>query len=283
MNGWLNWREIEKNNDWGVRDKDDATAQMWDKGAAGWEDRAVREEDFNRRQVEALPLDKDDSVLDVCCGPGPLTRWIAPRVKAVTAFDFSENMLAYVKEKAQRYALNNVSYLQGNFYTMEPGVDAPQFDVAVTRHSPAQGDILRFSRWATKRCYSLCMVYPGGLQQPKGPTHWIKSASEGEGKLNYSSRPDGRLYGVNVHFNLLYDMGADPELKYVTDVMRIERTDLEELYRERLRGRPFSEEEFAYWKQRMAGRLERSEGGWTYTEIQKMSVLSWDPREVIRG
>ena len=113
MNGWLNWREIEKNNDWGVRDKDDATAQMWDKGAAGWEDRAVREEDFNRRQVEALALDKDDSVLDVCCGPGPLTRWIAPRVKAVTAFDFSENMLAYVKEKAQRYALNNVSYLQG--------------------------------------------------------------------------------------------------------------------------------------------------------------------------
>ena len=279
MNGWLNWREIEKNNDWGVRDKDDATADMWNAGAAGWEERAIREEDFNRRQVEALDLDPEDHVVDVCCGPGPLTVWIAPRVKQVTAYDYGENMLAYVKEKAEKKGLLNIEYLQGNFYTMEPGTDAPVFDVAVTRHSPAQGDILRFSRWAKKRCYSLCNVYPA-RQPDSRSTLWIKSAKAGGGQLNYSSRPDGRLYGVNVHFNLLYDMGADPELKYVIDVMHVVRADVEEIYRERLRGRPFSKEEFDYWRERMAGQLERKDGGWVYTEQTKMSILSWDPSAI---
>ena len=279
MNGWLNWREIEKNNDWGVRDKDDATADMWNAGAAGWEERAIREEDFNRRQVEALDLDPEDHVVDVCCGPGPLTVWIAPRVKQVTAYDYGENMLAYVKEKAEKKGLLNIDYLQGNFYTMEPGTDAPVFDVAVTRHSPAQGDILRFSRWAKKRCYSLCNVYPARRPDSRS-TLWIKSAKAGGGQLNYSSRPDGRLYGVNVHFNLLYDMGADPELKYVIDVMHVVRADVEEIYRERLRGRPFSKEEFDYWRERMAGQLERKDGGWVYTEQTKMSILSWDPSAI---
>ena len=30
---WTDWRELEKHNDWGVRDKDDATAALWNDGA----------------------------------------------------------------------------------------------------------------------------------------------------------------------------------------------------------------------------------------------------------
>ncbi len=64
----MNWREIEKNNDGGVRNKNDATAQLWNDDAFQWEKRTQREADFARRQVEQLKLSKDDNVLDVCCG-----------------------------------------------------------------------------------------------------------------------------------------------------------------------------------------------------------------------
>lgn len=280
MNGWLNWREIEKNNDWGIRDKDDATAAMWGKGAAGWEERARREDDFNRRQVEALELRPDDRVLDMCCGPGPLTRWIAPRVKQVTACDFSESMLDYVRAKAAGFSLGNIDYLQGNFYTLEPGVDAPLFDVAVTRHSPAQGDILRFSRWATRRCYSLMAVYPPQQRPPGQTSLFIKSAAENNGQINCSTRPDGRLYGVNVHFNLLYDLGADPELRYVTEELRLTGSDPEDIYRQIQKNRPFTAEEFQWWRERAGDRLQQAGQIWTYLNVQKMAVLSWDPSQI---
>ncbi|MBO7667627.1 MAG: methyltransferase domain-containing protein [Firmicutes bacterium] len=280
MNGWLNWREIEKNNDWGIRDKDDATAAMWGRGAGNWEERAQREDDFNRRQVEAMELDANDRVLDVCCGPGPLTRWIAPKVRQVTACDFSESMLDYVREKAEKFGLSNVDYLQGNFYTLEPGLDAPLFDVAVTRHSPAQGDILRFSRWATRRCYSLMAVYPPQQNKPGQASLFIKSAAENGGELNCSVRPDGRLYGVNVHFNLLYDMGADPELRYVTEEITLSGDGPEDIFRRLRKGRPFTQEEFEWWRQRTGESLRREGQSWTYASVQKMAVLSWDPGQI---
>ncbi len=281
MDGWLNWREIEKNNDWGIRDKDDATAAMWGKGADGWEERTRLEDDFNRRQVEALGLLPTDRVLDLCCGTGPLTRWIAPRVKQVTACDFSESMLDYVREKAKRLDLANVDFLQGNFYTMEPGKDAPLFDVAVTRHSPAQGDILRFSRWATRRCYSLCMIYPATGVRGRQTSLFIKSAADNNGQINCAARPDGRLYGVNVHFNLLYDMGADPELNYVTNEVKFSAATPEELFRKRMRNKPCSQEECDRWLRFNGPRLQQTEEGWTYSEVQKMAVLSWDPGEIV--
>lgn len=280
MNGWLNWREIEKNNDWGIRDKDDATAAMWGKGAAGWEDRTRREDDFNRRQVEAMELLPTDRVLDVCCGTGPLTRWIAPKVQQVTACDFSESMLDFVRAKAAEFSLTNVDYLQGNFYTLEPGQDAPLFDVAVTRHSPAQGDILRFSRWATRRCYSLMAVYPPQENKPGRTSLFIKSAAENNGELNCSTRPDGRLYGVNVHFNLLYDMGADPELRYVTEELHLTGSDPMDVYRQTQKNRPFTEEEFQWWRQRVGDRLRQDGEVWSFVNVQKMAVLSWDPSQI---
>ena len=280
MNGWLNWREIEKNNDWGIRDKDDATAAMWGKGAAGWEERTRREDDFNRRQVEAMELLPTDRVLDVCCGTGPLTRWIAPKVKQVTACDFSESMLDFVRAKAAEFSLDNVDYLQGNFYTLEPGQDAPLFDVAVTRHSPAQGDILRFSRWATRRCYSLMAVYQPQENRPGRTSLFIKSAAENNGRLNCSTRPDGRLYGVNVHFNLLYDMGADPELRYVTEELHLTGSDPLDVYRQTQKNRPFTEEEFQWWRERAGDRLSEDGGVWSFVNVQKMAVLSWDPSQI---
>ena len=62
MNGWLNWREIEKNNDWGVRSRSDATAELWNENADQWEERSKSETDFSRRQVESLDISPEDKM-----------------------------------------------------------------------------------------------------------------------------------------------------------------------------------------------------------------------------
>lgn len=276
MNGWLNWREIERNNDWGVRSRSDGTADLWNEAAEQWEKRTQKETDFSRRQVDALKLAAEDTVLDVCCGTGPLTVWLAPRVKRVIAFDYGANMLEYVRQKAERLGLNNISYMQGNWHSMEPGIDFPQADIAVTRHSPAQGDILKFSRCAKKYCYSLwnCADYRSEPSMTDAPAKWICSENEEE---KCGRRPEARLYGYNVHFNLLYDMGANPTIQYATDKTEYIADSREKLYDMALNGKTPSPE--------MLPMLDRSisqleDGRFRYCRISKISILGWDPNEL---
>ena len=272
---WLDWRELEKHNDWGVRDKDDATAAMWNEGADMWEKRSSEELKFAEKQVKALDITKEDKVLDVCCGTGPLTINLCRKAAWVTAFDFNENMLGHVRKKAERNSIANISYLQGNFNTMEPGVDFEPADIAVTRHSPAQGNILRYSRFAKKYCYSLALVYRNDDDFPmpgrKGG-RWCRSAN---GKDNTAERPDGRKYGLNITFNLLYESGANPEIFYVDDEKTVMGATIEELAKNYFP--PAQTLEILEYIEKHA---EKTGEGYAMKKIQTMSIMGWDPSEI---
>ena len=274
---WMDWRELEKHNDWGVRDKDDATAALWNDGAEQWEKRSAGELEFAQKQVDALTrITADRSVLDVCCGTGPLTLPLAKKAKTVTAFDFNEKMLDFVRLKAAEAGLGNITYLQWNFNTIVPGEDFTPAEVAVTRHSPAQWNILKFSRFATKYCYSLALAaspkddFP--LPGRKGGGRWLRSSDESR---NTTTRPDGRKYGLNIHFNLLYEAGANPEVRYVTDVKKITAPTREALAKILF---PVSDDpEILAWVEKHA---LPSEEGWTLLRPQTMAVMGWDPSEI---
>ena len=269
---WLDWRELEKQNDWGVRDKDDATAALWNDSADRWEQRSAGETDFARRQVEALSISPSDHVIDVCCGTGPLTVFLCQRAARVTAFDFNEKMLDYVREKAAKDHLENLDYIRGNFNTIRPGIDFEPADIAVTRHSPAQGNILKFSRFAKKYCYSLSLIYPAATDFPlpgrKGG-FWCRSAKD---TSESGERPDGRKFGLNISFNLLYEAGADPEIFYIEDRQKIEGKSMEELAAKYFPAAQ-TPEILEYVK-----RHASSDGDMLFIErVQKMAVLGWDP------
>lgn len=272
---WLNWRELERHNDWGVRKKNDAVAALWNQEADRWEQRSAAETDFARRQVEALCLQPEDTVLDICCGTGPLTLPIAAIAQKVTAFDFNDNMLQYVAKKAALAGYSNIDIIQGNWHTMEPGRDCPVADIAVTRHSPAQGDILKFSRCARKRCHSLSMVNGTNdllsyMKTRKG--RWLKSDQESE---NYDERPDGRLYGMNIHFNLLYEAGAHPEVQYVHETREVAADTLEGLA-----VNLFPHANPAEMIGFIAAKAAFNDGRYTLRQTQSICVMSWDPSEI---
>lgn len=297
MSGWIDWREIEKQNDWGVRSRNDATAELWNQAADQWNRRSEHEEDFNRRQVEALDIEPSDTVIDICCGAGPLTIWLAKKAEHVIAFDYGSNMLEHVRRRAKEAGLDNISYVQGNWHSMDPQKDFPDADIAVTRHSPAHGNILKFSRCASKYCYSLwnCAAYHKDANSPENgsagsavsdgsPTHsngrpqtrgrWIKSDNPEE---NTGPRPDGRKYGYNVHFNLLYDWGADPEIRIVKDILEFRGSSREELYRRLARGRDLSPDLIRMFEPSVT---EQPDGSYLYRRVGRIAVLGWDPNQI---
>ncbi len=274
---WTDWRELEKHNDWGVRDKDDATAALWNDGAEQWERRSALETSFAQKQADALyRVTPETTVIDVCCGTGPLTIPLAGKAKHVTAFDFNEKMLAFVREKAEKAGKYNVETVKGNFNTVIPGKDFMPADVAVTRHSPAQGNILKYSRFAAEYCYSLAEVpYTGAAPSrpgDKGGGRWLRSSDETK---NETRRPDFRKYGLAVTFNLLYEAGANPELYYVKDEKTLRAASVEELAK--LVFPAGENREILDWVRQKA---EFSGGEWCLMRRRRMSVMGWDPSEI---
>ena len=287
MNGWLDWRAVELQGDWGLREKSDAMGEEWDKGAQMWDARWKNDLEFTRRQADALDLLPTDTVLDVGCGTGPLTMFVAPRVRKVVATDYGRGMLARLEENACERGLGNVQTLQGNWYAMEPGRDLPVCDVAVTRWSPAQGDILKFSRCATRRCYSLSSVTPDFAENGHVEgTFWCRSTVD-EG-LNTSPRPCGRKYGFNVHFNLLYDHGANPTVTYVADERTVVGTTPEEVRRKVFGVPPQGGPATGAPRRQPPGEVpswhrdivRNDDGTWTFHYRHVMAILGWDPHEL---
>lgn len=275
MNGWLDWREIEKQNDWGLREQTDAMGEMWDEGSQMWDRRWKGEEEFTKRQADALELLPSDTVLDIGCGTGPLTINVAPRVRKVIAQDYGHEMLALLRQNAQERGLTNVETLQGNWHTMEPGVDLPICDVAITRWSPAQGNILKFSRCATRRCYSLSTCAPR-FEKDGFSTGGFWCRSTTDDRQNRTPRPCARKYGFNVHFNLLYDHGANPTINYVE-----QRTDTRGATREELLEKLHAERVPADMRERLErGARQEEDGTWVFTRRMVMTVMGWDPRDV---
>ena len=284
MNGFLDWREIELQNDWGVREKSDAMGQRWDDGAAMWDERWKRDAAFTKRQADALAFEADDTVLDVGCGTGPLAVHVAPRVKKLVAFDFGEHMLETLRSNCRERGIANVETLRGNWYDMEPGREIPMCDVAITRWSPAQGDILKFSRCARRWCWSVSSVEPkfaeGGAQQPGA--YWCRSTVDES--LNTTPRPCARKYGFNVHFNLLYDHGANPQVNYLVDEVRTEAPTKEELV-EKVLGKPSADipEQAREGVLAMVGRdiAQVDSGLWVHERKHTIAIMGWDPNEII--
>lgn len=92
-----------------------AAPEPWDLVADGYQEvtRAMLTP-YSERAVELLEPGSDEAALDVAAGPGTTTLLLAPRVKSVTALDFSQNMLDHFGRNVARAGLSNVAAQQGD-------------------------------------------------------------------------------------------------------------------------------------------------------------------------
>ena len=115
--------------------KDDLAA--WEANAAYWDDYMGNESNFFHNDLvrpktdELLQLTKDDYILDIACGNGNYSAWMAAKGAQVVAFDFSPTMVELAKKRRDEFADNIRFYV----------CDATDYNALIalaTHHYPKQ-------------------------------------------------------------------------------------------------------------------------------------------------
>ncbi|MFT3864602.1 MAG: methyltransferase domain-containing protein [Solirubrobacterales bacterium] len=106
--------------------------------------------------VELVPADPGARWVEVACGPGLISRGMAPRVGSVQGVDLTPAMVEKARAEAAAAKVDNVSFQVGDATALDLAADS--FDGAVTRfslhHIPAPVRVLEEMRRVVK---------PGGL------------------------------------------------------------------------------------------------------------------------
>ena len=132
--------------------------EFWDRKAAQY-DRVVTGV-FGRPLRRVLELTASavagaDTVLEVAAGTGLMTAVIAPRVRQVIATDYSDNMLAVLRERMKNKGITNVEATRRDIYAL--GYPRGSFDVVVA------GNVLHLVPDFERAVDGMCPVLrPGG-------------------------------------------------------------------------------------------------------------------------
>jgi 2-polyprenyl-3-methyl-5-hydroxy-6-metoxy-1,4-benzoquinol methylase len=98
-----------------LQQANEAARSAWDQNAAFWDERMGEGNDFVEVLIwpateRLLELRPGERVLDIACGNGLSSRRLAAMGAHVVAFDFSEEMIAYARERTTQYT-ERIEYL----------------------------------------------------------------------------------------------------------------------------------------------------------------------------
>jgi ubiquinone/menaquinone biosynthesis C-methylase UbiE len=147
-------------------------------------------------------MDKDDRVLECACGTGMFSVKIAPRVRALTATDFSDGMLKKTRKKCRK--LENIKVENGDITNLNYGDG--QFDKAVAANVVHLLDDPQKAIDELRR-----VVKPGGTIVIPTYIHFKKSkAAE---LFNKAGAGFKRHFDENTYKDFFRDMGIE-NVKY---------------------------------------------------------------------
>lgn len=133
---------------------------LWDKKAKSYARynqklNSIQEQSF--KELEKLNISfKDKKIIDIGCGTGVWTLYLAQNAKETTALDNAKAMLEILKEDANKLQLTNIKYENCTFTEWINKNQNAQFDIAFLSMSPAlqdKKDYLNFMRLAKIRIY----------------------------------------------------------------------------------------------------------------------------------
>ena len=104
---------------------------MWDVEAKYYSLMTLMEVNGTNKQLDCIPLQPDDVVLDCGCGPGRVAIQAAKRVKKVICLDASEGMLEECKKNCAAAGVENVEFVLADWQLTEIGNTIPEVDVII--------------------------------------------------------------------------------------------------------------------------------------------------------
>jgi SAM-dependent methyltransferase len=277
MNGLINWEVLQQHRQMPFANMDeDSQKKRWGSFAGMYDGMAKLEKNFTKNQVEQMLLSAEDSVVDIGCGPGRLSVPVAKKVKRVTALDVSEEMLAKCMENARSEGVDNITPLMSNWLSDDAVENVGKHDIAIASRSVGFSDIVKINAIARKYVYIL---------------GWANAPSLREIQLDFLAGiapekvpqdPYARMFGYNIMFNMVYDMGANPNIVVVDDGFERDYVSREEAYAElRFVGEILPEFEEQYRRNIDRYLLPKQDGGFKLLRKTKTFVMWWRPEEMM--
>jgi SAM-dependent methyltransferase len=208
------------------------------RGIGGWDDTAPfynrmvqMEKQYTLKQLELLDVSPEDTVLDVCCGPGRLVVPLAKRASHVTGLDASPVMLDLLKSYAEADGVtDNIDTILMDWEDKDAVHTLGKYDIVVTSRSAGLFDLRELVRLARK--WVMCIIWAN--ESPSIPQivgALFDGTKEQEDPPFPFPKMDRRL-GNNVLYNRAYDMGFDPNVRILDDGWERTFASREEAYEE---------------------------------------------------
>ena len=190
----IDWSEIWKEGVIFFGGKADK-ASSWNRAAVRWNKEDAT--DYGKKVLKRIKIKPDWTVLDVGAGPGLLAIPLAKECKHLTALDISGEMLKYLKEKAEKKKIRNISYVNMPFETVVVDKDLEKHDIVIASRSMG---------WE----YNLEKFLRNMDEAAKKRAYVVWGASDRTfdiGMFKAIGRPYGETRTYIVIYNLLYQMG----------------------------------------------------------------------------
>lgn len=236
---------------------------------------AAMEKQRTLNQVNALPLLPEDTLLDMGCGPGRLSVPLAARVKSVTALDMSEDVLAYCRQNAQTAGLTNLTTQLMDFHEAVPGQNVEKHDVVICSRSVALHELRKLSGFA-KRMAAI-VTFANAPTIPQLLEDIFKDTGGEDKKRPPFRHGMDRRINYNMMYNIVYDMGYEPNVKIVEDGFTKDFATKEEAYADLITLRKVDEDRQDIFRRNLDPYLTpNAAGGYTFFIETRTCVMWWE-------
>lgn len=247
---------------------------MWDKTSRMYSRMTELEGKFTLDQLDCIPIAPEDTVLDVCCGPGRTAVPAAKRARLVTGIDSSKKMLEYCVRHAEEQGIHNLETRLMDWNEVIPGENLEQHDVAIACRCTAITEIEKLSACARK--YAAIVIWANAPSIPEILNHLFEGAVEGR---TFRPRPSDRRVGYNVFYNLVYDQGYDPNCRVLDDGYYAVYDSREDAYEDlKILSDQSVTDEKRYYANVDRYLTENQDGTVTFLHKTRSLVLWWDTR-----
>ncbi len=268
----FNWEELQRVNKRPMPRQVLEDGNTWDVHADMYNQMAAMEKGHTLNQINTFETLPTDTVLDCGCGPGRITVPMAKRAKSVTAMDSAHKMLDYCKANVAAEGLDNVKFEFLDFHDAEAGKNIELHDIVICSRSAGFSDLRKLSSlskrlvaiicWANAPCIPdiLNDIFDGANSQPKRDL-----------------MPSDRRLSYNVMYNIVYDMGYEPNVCIVPDGFTQTFTSYDEAYAEIEKLGNVEADKRDIFKNNLNGWLtENPDGTVTFLRETRSVVIWWE-------
>ena len=274
MDSLVNWEAIHKlSMPPMMRERQEPDTEGERRFADFYNRMAAMEAEFTPNQVNALPLLAEDTLLDMGCGPGRLSVPLAKRVRSVTALDVSDSVLRHVTDNAKAAGVDNISTRKLDFHDAVAGENVEKHDVVICSRSVGLANLRKLSTFAERM--AAVVTFANAPTIPHLLSGIFKDVTSAP-KPPFPAQTLDRKINYNVMFNIVYDMGFEPNVRIVDDGFRKHYASREEAEADILTLGKVDENKTDIFKKNLAPFLTpNGSGGVTFFMETRTCVIWW--------